>query len=100
VVGTDASEERADALVLAVPAGAAAHLVKGVAPVMSTELEKISYVSVAIATFVFPRDAFGAPPQGSGVLISPALGRLMTACTWLSNKWLEVQDDDHFFGRC
>jgi oxygen-dependent protoporphyrinogen oxidase len=100
VVGTDASEERADALVLAVPAGAAAHLVKGVAPVMSTELEKISYVSVAIATFVFPRDAFGAPPQGSGVLISPALGRLMTACTWLSNKWLEVQDDDHFFVRC
>jgi oxygen-dependent protoporphyrinogen oxidase len=73
-----------DAVIVAVPAPAAAALLADVAPVASAELGGIEYASVALATFVFEG---AAPPPWSGFLVPPVDGRFIKAATFSSVKW-------------
>ncbi|NUP47398.1 MAG: protoporphyrinogen oxidase [Catenulispora sp.] len=73
-----------DAVVVAVPAPAAAKLLADVAPTASAELAGIEYAAVALATYVFD----GAVPlAGSGFLVPPVDGRFIKASTFSSSKW-------------
>ncbi len=74
----------ADAVVLAVPAYAAARLVPAEA---ARELEAIEYASVVTVTLAYAPDALPGPLDGSGFLVPRVDGRLITACTWTSSKW-------------
>ncbi|MGI9033939.1 MAG: protoporphyrinogen oxidase [Acidimicrobiales bacterium] len=77
----------ADAVVLTVPAFAAAALLHDVAPEASAELVAIRYSSVVTATLAYRPEALGRPLGGSGFLVPRAERRLVTACTFTSSKW-------------
>ncbi len=82
----------ADAVVLAVPAAAAARLLAGVAPAASAELAGIGYASVALVHLSVPA-AVGAGLAGtSGVLVPPVEGLTVKAATWSSLKWNWVRE--------
>jgi len=74
----------ADAVVLAVPAPAAARLLRDLAPAAAAELAVIEYASVAIVTLVL---AGPAPGVGSGYLVPAVDGRATKAVTFTSRKW-------------
>jgi oxygen-dependent protoporphyrinogen oxidase len=77
----------ADAVVLAVPAGAAATLLESLSPHAASELRAIRHASVAVALLAYPAASFPQPLPGSGVLVPRREGRLMTACSCGSAKW-------------
>ena len=74
----------ADRVVVALPAGGAAALL-GIA-----ELAEIPHASVALVTLAYRAE----PPAGSGFLVPRVDGRLMTACSFASNKWPHWSPDD------
>ena len=85
---TDGTALDADAVVLALPAPAAARLLAGHAPVAAEQLGGIEYASMAIVTFAFPRAALGPEGlPGSGFLVPPVDGRAIKASTFSSAKW-------------
>ncbi|WP_413759359.1 protoporphyrinogen oxidase [Streptomyces sp. MMBL 11-3] len=77
---------RADAVVVAVPAGAAAALLGAEAPAAAAELAAVEYASMALITLAYRRDAV-ALPAGSGFLVPPVDGRTIKASTFASQKW-------------
>jgi protoporphyrinogen/coproporphyrinogen III oxidase len=94
----------ADAVVVAVPAPAAARLLAADSPVASAELAAVDYASVALVTMAFRRaDAEALPPltgkgAGSGIggvsgfLVPPVDGHTIKAATFSSAKWGWVRD--------
>ncbi len=85
---TDGSELEADGLIMALPAFEAARLLKDV-PGAET-LEQVSYASVANIALAFNEEEVGRPLTGSGFVVPRKEGRLITACTWSSSKWLHA----------
>lgn len=86
VLDAGGGEERADLVVLAVPAHAAAALVAGLAGAAAADLAEIGHASVALVTLVWPANVAGAL-TGSGFLVPRAEGLLLTAATYTSVKW-------------
>ncbi|MET9348013.1 protoporphyrinogen oxidase [Streptomyces termitum] len=76
----------ADAVVLAVPAPAAAGLLGGHAPRAAALLDTIEYASMALVTLAFRRAGLPALP-GSGFLVPPVDGHTIKASTFSSQKW-------------
>lgn len=87
----------ADAVVITVPAFAAAPLVGGDA---ARELAAIEYASVALATFAYPDGAIDLPTDMSGFLVPRREGWVMTAGTFVSAKWPERKPDGLTVIRC
>jgi oxygen-dependent protoporphyrinogen oxidase len=78
----------ADAVVLAVPAPAAATLLAAESPAAAAELAAVEYASMALVTLVFRRsEATAALPEGSGFLVPPVDGHAIKASTFSSRKW-------------
>ncbi|MFI8083497.1 protoporphyrinogen oxidase [Kitasatospora sp. NPDC086009] len=77
----------ADAVVLAVPAPAAARLLRADAPGAAVELDAVEYAGMALVTLAFRRAELPTPPAGSGFLVPPVDGRRIKASTFSSNKW-------------
>lgn len=84
---TDEETLTADAVVLAVPAGAAASLLAGTAPTAARELDAVEYASMALVTMALPHSAMPEGPRGSGFLVPPVDGRSIKAATFSSDKW-------------
>ncbi|MFI5993871.1 protoporphyrinogen oxidase [Streptomyces sp. NPDC051362] len=76
----------ADAVVLAVPAPAAAALLRAEAPAAATELAAVEYASMALVTLAYRR-ADATLPEGSGFLVPPVDGHTIKASTFASRKW-------------
>jgi oxygen-dependent protoporphyrinogen oxidase len=83
----------ADAVVVATPAYAAAPLVARYAPAAGQTLGAIDHASVTLVALAVPRDGVDHPLEGSGFLVPPSEGRLMTACSWWSSKWPHLPHD-------
>ncbi|GGY87354.1 protoporphyrinogen oxidase [Streptomyces nitrosporeus] len=77
----------ADAVVLAVPAPAAARLLAGEVPEAAAGLRTVEYADLAVVTLVFERQEVRGALRGSGFLVPPADGRLVKAATFFDNKW-------------
>jgi protoporphyrinogen/coproporphyrinogen III oxidase len=77
----------AEAVVLAVPAFAAADILRHAAPEAASELDAIRYASVAIATLGYRPPDVPRPLDGSGFLVPRSEQHLLTACTWSTSKW-------------
>jgi len=77
----------ADAVVLAVPAPAAARLLQPSSDAAAQALNEIDYASVAVVALGFDRAAAGPQLQGSGFLVPPIDKRAIKAATYSSNKW-------------
>ncbi|POX48990.1 protoporphyrinogen oxidase [Streptomyces sp. Ru71] len=83
----------ADAVVLAVPAPAAARLLATESPQAAAELTGIEYASMALITLAYRRAEAGLP-DGSGFLVPPVDGRTIKASTFASNKWGWIAEED------
>ncbi len=76
-----------DAIVLAVPAPAAAKLLRKVNSVAASALDTVGYASVALTTFLYAPEAVPPSVQGSGFLVPPIEGFSIKAATFSSRKW-------------
>jgi protoporphyrinogen/coproporphyrinogen III oxidase len=74
-----------DAVILAVPAKAAARLLAGAGVPAAAEAGVLDYASVVLAAFALPP---GTPlPDLSGFLVPPAEGTLVKGVTFVTRKW-------------
>ena len=80
---------RADDLIIAVPAYAAAEILRGEAPRAAQLLAEVPYASSAVITAVLD---LAEPLNGSGFLIPPTEDRFIKASTYASNKWPWLDD--------
>lgn len=89
----------ADAVILAVPAFAAAELLGGETTDAGRILSRTEYADVTQVVAELPLAAVGRPSErhvldASGILFPRVDGRLMTACTLLSSKWAHYHRDE------
>jgi oxygen-dependent protoporphyrinogen oxidase len=93
-IATARGNVEADGVVVAVPAGAASGLLREYDPSLAGLLDGIPYASVTLVTVRFSRSAVNSSLEGTGFLVPTARGRFLTACTWLSSKWPELDRPD------
>ncbi|MER6457974.1 protoporphyrinogen oxidase [Streptomyces sp900105245] len=86
-------ELHADAVVLAVPAPAAAGLLRAESPAAAAELAAVEYASMALVTLAYRRAGLRLP-EGSGFLVPPVDGRTIKASTFASQKWGWIAEED------
>ncbi|HEY8533246.1 MAG TPA: protoporphyrinogen oxidase [Micromonospora sp.] len=80
-----------DAVILAVPARAAAQLVAGVDAVAAGQIGAVDYASMALVSLALPGLVL---PELSGFLVPAVEGRLVKAATFFSTKWTHLRRDD------
>ena len=93
VVGPVPAPERlrCDGVVVAVPAGAAARLLRGVVPRAAALLDVVDYASVGLVALAYRREEVPASAlRGSGHLVPAREGRAVKAATYSSRKWAWV----------
>ncbi|MET7653862.1 MULTISPECIES: protoporphyrinogen oxidase [unclassified Streptomyces] len=83
----------ADAVVVAVPAPAAAALLAAESPEAAAGLRTVEYASMALVTLAYRR-ADTALPDGSGFLVPPVDGRTIKASTFASEKWGWIAEEN------
>ncbi|MFD3926659.1 protoporphyrinogen oxidase [Streptomyces sp. NPDC058614] len=83
----------ADAVVLALPAPAAADLLRAEAPAAAAELATVEYASMALVTLAYRRKEI-ALPEGSGFLVPPVDGHTIKASTFASQKWGWIAEEN------
>jgi oxygen-dependent protoporphyrinogen oxidase len=84
---TSSGTHEAEHLILTVPAYAASYLLADIAPGAAEKLGDIRFVSTAIATLAYRREAFAQEPTGNGFLVPYTDSCPLSGCTWSSNKW-------------
>ena len=84
---TPGPDVEADAVVITVPAYAAAGMLAALSPAAATRMAAIRHASVVTATLAYHPSAVGRPLEGAGMLVPRIEGRLITACTWSTSKW-------------
>jgi oxygen-dependent protoporphyrinogen oxidase len=92
VAQTDGDELEAAGCVVAIPAGAAAHVLSGAAPAAAAELGAIVHAPAAVVALAYPSEALAALPAGTG-FVTAGDERLVHACTWSSAKWEHLRGD-------
>ncbi|POX60675.1 protoporphyrinogen oxidase [Streptomyces sp. Ru62] len=83
----------ADAVIVAVPAPAAAALLRAESPGAAAELAAVEYASMALITLAYRRADLDLP-EGSGFLVPPVDGRTIKASTFASRKWGWIAEED------
>ncbi|MEV6051470.1 protoporphyrinogen oxidase [Streptomyces sp. NPDC052107] len=83
----------ADAVIVAVPAPAAARLLRAESPEAAAELAAVEYASMALVTLAYRRSGLNLP-EGSGFLVPPVDGRTIKASTFASRKWGWIAEED------
>ncbi len=90
-VATDSSGPTdVDAVVVAAPAPVASALLSDHAPTAGELLGGIRWASVVLTTLAVAPDDIPDLPAGSGFLVPPTAGLLLTACSWSSSKWADL----------
>jgi oxygen-dependent protoporphyrinogen oxidase len=95
----DGRDLLADAVILAIPAYAAAELVEPLQPALAAKLRTIRYVSTATVSLGFRRDEFEHPLDGFGFVVSRRETTRLMACTWTSTKFSERAPAEHVLVR-
>ena len=83
----DGRKFKADEVVIAVPAHAAASMVRRLDAELADALADIPYASVATVTLAYPAKAVPTSLHGTGFLVPAVDGRFIVGCTWLDEKW-------------
>lgn len=86
---------RCEQLVLAVPAGSASTLLKGMAPQAATALARITYAPVAVVSLGYLADQTRNPLHGFGYLIPRASGLRTLGTVWNSSLFPGRAPDKH-----
>jgi oxygen-dependent protoporphyrinogen oxidase len=77
----------AKAVILGVPAYAAANLLRGFDTTLAGLCESIPYASTATVAFGYRRDQIGHPMRGSGFVVPRVEYGPLLAATWVTSKW-------------
>jgi protoporphyrinogen/coproporphyrinogen III oxidase len=77
----------ADAVVVAVPAHSAAHMLDGFDSDLARELDSIKWASAVVVSLLYPAGAVTPPPAASGFLVPSVEQKTLTACAWYTSKW-------------
>ncbi len=93
----------ADAVVVAVPAHAAAAMLEGLDDALSSALRSIAFGSTATVFLGYRAADVRHPLDGVGFVVPRAAGRPILASTWVSSKWAGRAPEGHvllraFFG--
>jgi oxygen-dependent protoporphyrinogen oxidase len=96
----DGSALSVDGMVLAIPAFAAADLLRPLTPIAAGLLEMIPYASTATIALAYPGSVVGGPVQGFGFIVPRVERRDVIAATWTSLKWPHRAPPDRFLARC
>lgn len=89
-----------DAVVVALPAQAAAQVLRLANTELSTELAAIDYTSSITVVLGFDREVRRALPPGFGFLVPRGEGKRILAATFLHNKFPHRAPDDRALLRC
>ena len=92
--------ERFDALTLALPAHAAARLLRECAPQLAGELSAIAYTSSLTVALGFDANVRRTLPPGFGFLVPCSEGKRMLAATFVHNKFPHRAPADRALLRC
>lgn len=94
---TDGTPHSVDAVVLAVPAAAASHLLADLAATAATTLAGLRTASVATVVAAYPQGTLAEAPalRATGLLVPSSAGRLLKAATFLSSKWPHLARSEH-----
>ncbi|MDY7104373.1 MAG: protoporphyrinogen oxidase [Actinomycetota bacterium] len=83
----------ADAVVLAIPAFAAAPLVAAHSTGTAAALAGLRYASVTLVSLAVDTATLERPLDASGFLVPRSAGLVLTACSWASTKWAHLATD-------
>jgi oxygen-dependent protoporphyrinogen oxidase len=86
-LATGAGVIQADAVVLAVPPPDCARILRGFAPGVAVEVEKIPTVSTATVSLGYRNVQTSQPLDATGFVIARGENRRILACTWSSEKF-------------
>jgi protoporphyrinogen/coproporphyrinogen III oxidase len=89
----------ARSVILAVPAFAAAALVRPLDSELAAACGSIRYLSTATVVFAFPRDAVRHNLKGTGFVVPRLEGISITAGGWISSKWAQRSPEDQVLMR-
>ena len=89
-----------DAVILALPAGAASSLLRMAGPELSTELAAIGYTSSITVALGFDKDVRQTLPPGFGFLVPRSEGKRILAATFVHNKFPHRASEDRALLRC
>ena len=84
---TDSNEFEFDAVVLAIPASAAADLLAASAAPLSAELAAIPYASTAVVSLAYDRSQIAHPLDGFGFVVPAIEGRRILSASFSSQKF-------------
>jgi len=99
-VSTSSKLDRFDAVILAVPAHAAAQLLASSSPELSAELAGIVYTSSITVGLGYDHDVRQSLPPGFGFLVPRSEGKRLLAATFVHNKFPHRAPDDRALLRC
>jgi oxygen-dependent protoporphyrinogen oxidase len=94
-VRAETASIEARAVILAVPAYAAAALLRAIDTTLSGLCDGIPYASTATIAFGYRREQIRHPLQGSGFVVPRVEPCPLTAATWVTSKWPGRAPDGH-----
>jgi protoporphyrinogen/coproporphyrinogen III oxidase len=100
VVSAGMQSDEFDAVIIALPAPAAANVLRIVSPALSSELTAIPYTSSITVGLGYDRAVRQSLPRGFGFLVPRSEGKLLLAATFVHNKFPHRAPDDRALLRC
>jgi oxygen-dependent protoporphyrinogen oxidase len=99
-VSAGSKSDSFDAIILALPAPAAASILSTCSPELSGELSSIAYSSSITVALGYDRDVRQSLPPGFGFLVPRTEGKLLLAATFVHNKFPYRAPEDRALLRC
>ncbi len=100
VVSAGMQSDEFDAVIIALPAPAAAHVLRMVSPELSAELAAVQYSSSITVGLGYDRDVRRSLPPGFGFLVPRSEGKKLLAATFVHNKFPHRAPEDRALLRC
>jgi oxygen-dependent protoporphyrinogen oxidase len=100
VVSAGMQSDEFDAVIIALPAPAAANVLRIVSPALSSELAAIAYTSSITVGLGYDQAVRQSLPRGFGFLVPRSEGKLLLAATFVHNKFPHRAPEDRALLRC
>ncbi len=97
---TGLQSDQFDSVIIALPAAAAAQVLRIVSPELSAELAAIQYSSSITVGLGYGREVRQSLPPGFGFLVPRSEGKRLLAATFVHNKFPHRAPDDRALLRC
>jgi oxygen-dependent protoporphyrinogen oxidase len=100
VVSAGMKSDHFDAVIVALPAAAAAHVLRIASPELAAELAAIEYSSSITVGLGYDRNVRQSLPPGFGFLVPRSEGKRLLAATFVHNKFPHRAPEDRALLRC